>query len=328
MWYRLLISWALTVGLAGCAASAPVVDDVPPTPYPAPEAAYPAPEAAAAAPAPPADQDGDGITDAEDKCPTAREDLDGFQDGDGCPDPDNDQDGIADAQDRCPNEAESANGFQDEDGCPDVAPGGRVAAAPPDGGQVDPNLLAGLGDGPALDSKNQPTSIRAIKARPVGGLPPEPPPRVDAAPPPRRVAGGPAPVVAVFDIQDPSKKLPKAEDRDQLTEYLAAQLTELAGFRVVPRDQLRARLLQQKTAGYQQCYDQSCQLELGKAMAAEKSLSTKLLKVGRRCALTASLYDLKTETTEAATTVDVKDCNIDELMEGLKAVATRLAAPR
>jgi hypothetical protein len=65
------------------------------------------------------DRDGDGITDANDRCPDEPEDRDGFQDADGCPDPDNDQDGIVDVTDKCPNEPEDRDGFQDADGCPD-----------------------------------------------------------------------------------------------------------------------------------------------------------------------------------------------------------------
>src|SRR6185369_1407172 len=68
------------------------------------------------------DQDGDGISDEKDQCPAAAEDLDGFQDSDGCPDPDNDGDGINDAQDKCPNDRETKNDFQDDDGCPDEVP--------------------------------------------------------------------------------------------------------------------------------------------------------------------------------------------------------------
>jgi OOP family OmpA-OmpF porin len=49
------------------------------------------------------DSDGDGVPDARDKCPTAKEDRDGFEDDDGCPDPDNDGDGLADGEDNCPN---------------------------------------------------------------------------------------------------------------------------------------------------------------------------------------------------------------------------------
>ena len=97
------------------------------------------------------DTDKDGIVDAMDQCIRDAEDIDGFQDEDGCPEIDNDADGLYDRQDRRPrargrgwlpglrwlprsgqrqgwhprcldrrlNEAETNNGYQDEDGCPD-----------------------------------------------------------------------------------------------------------------------------------------------------------------------------------------------------------------
>lgn len=66
------------------------------------------------------DADGDGVRDRRDRCPKEREDRDGFQDSDGCPDPDNDEDLILDVVDQCPNEPEDRDGFEDEDGCPDL----------------------------------------------------------------------------------------------------------------------------------------------------------------------------------------------------------------
>lgn len=63
-----------------------------------------------------ADRDGDGIPDDYDQCPDEPEDVDGFQDGDGCPDPDNDNDGIPDVEDACPND----KGPREMDGCPDT----------------------------------------------------------------------------------------------------------------------------------------------------------------------------------------------------------------
>jgi len=69
---------------------------------------------------PEADNDNDGIPDAQDTCPVCAEDKDGFKDDDGCPDNDNDKDGIADAADKCPMEAETLNGIKDDDGCPDT----------------------------------------------------------------------------------------------------------------------------------------------------------------------------------------------------------------
>ncbi|MCA9603410.1 MAG: transporter, partial [Myxococcales bacterium] len=72
-----------------------------------------------AATAPIADTDGDGLRDDEDACPNDPEDMDNFEDQDGCPDPDNDQDGVLDGSDQCPTDAEDADGFEDENGCPD-----------------------------------------------------------------------------------------------------------------------------------------------------------------------------------------------------------------
>ena len=65
------------------------------------------------------DRDGDGIKDSKDGCPDQPEDLDGFQDEDGCPDLDNDGDGIPDYLDKSPNAAEDMDGYEDADGIPD-----------------------------------------------------------------------------------------------------------------------------------------------------------------------------------------------------------------
>ncbi|MBN1575337.1 MAG: OmpA family protein [Chitinispirillaceae bacterium] len=69
---------------------------------------------------PDTDNDKDGISDANDKCPVEAEDKDGFKDDDGCPDPDNDGDGIPDLNDQCPKIAEDFDGVEDQDGCPDM----------------------------------------------------------------------------------------------------------------------------------------------------------------------------------------------------------------
>ena len=130
-------------------------------------------------------------------------------------------------------------------------------------------------------------------------------------------------IVALFDVQDPSKHF-KDDTLDQLTEYLATRLTELAGYRVVPRDQLRERLVAQKTTGYRECFDQSCQIDLGKAISAQKSLAVKVLRVGGKCAITASLYDLKSETTERGASVRT-ECSDDALMDAMDQIARQLA---
>ncbi len=67
----------------------------------------------------PQDDDHDGLKNDVDRCPKDPEDLDGFEDSDGCPDYDNDNDGIPDSTDKCMNDPEDIDGFEDEDGCPD-----------------------------------------------------------------------------------------------------------------------------------------------------------------------------------------------------------------
>ncbi len=67
----------------------------------------------------PKDSDGDGLLDDRDRCPREPEDVDEFEDQDGCPDPDNDQDGVLDVNDGAPLEPEDRDEFQDEDGVPD-----------------------------------------------------------------------------------------------------------------------------------------------------------------------------------------------------------------
>jgi len=67
-----------------------------------------------------ADTDGDGVPDYRDLCPLVAEDLDGFEDHDGCPEADNDADGVPDALDAAPLSGEDFDGFEDDDGVPDL----------------------------------------------------------------------------------------------------------------------------------------------------------------------------------------------------------------
>lgn len=64
------------------------------------------------------DRDGDHRPDGEDKCPDKAEDLDGFEDEDGCPELDNDKDSIVDLVDRCPLDPEDGKQPNPNDGCP------------------------------------------------------------------------------------------------------------------------------------------------------------------------------------------------------------------
>jgi len=116
------------------------------------------------------DSDRDGVADEYDECPEKPEDVDGFADGDGCPESDNDGDGLADVADECPNDRETRNGFQDEDGCPDVAPEAEPPApAPP---VVEPTPAAA--EPPSIVSAYEPP----VEEAPPVYVPPVVPPPV------------------------------------------------------------------------------------------------------------------------------------------------------
>jgi hypothetical protein len=140
--------------------------------------------------------------------------------------------------------------------------------------------------------------------------------------PKKTVAVTDGPVVAVFVTQETLRHL----KRGQLSDYLAVRLTSECGFRVVPQDQIKAQLLEEKKKTYRHCYDQRCRIELGKAVAAEKILAVRIFKTGQQCVVTASLYDLRTETTERAATTRVK-CSDASLMSALDTIAHQLSEP-
>lgn len=174
---------------------------------------------------------------------------------------------------------------------------------------------------PDLRSPSRPTASpddSRAHARSPAPLESDRPPSKSSAPP--RAQGE---VIALFDLEDVGASL-SARDVDQLTEYFAVQLSAV-GYKVVPRSQLRERLSEAKEESYKACYDESCQIDLGKAVAAQKSIASKLLRVGSTCALTATLYDLRSETTERAASVDTQ-CEQHELFGGLRELASRLVS--
>jgi len=131
------------------------------------------------------------------------------------------------------------------------------------------------------------------------------------------------PIVAVFDIQTKQVRIKRATLRN-LSDYLATKLAATGAYRVIPRSQLKKKLVAQKKKSYKLCYAQSCQIEIGKELSAGKSLSTKLMKVGRKCMFTATLYDLRSATTEKAATVPCK-CSEDEFVTCIDRVVRKIS---
>lgn len=94
------------------------------------------------------DMDEDGVPDMTDAAPWDAEDVDGFEDEDGAPDPDNDRDGVPDVSDAAPLAPETVNGWHDADGAPDTLPVLEPIQFPRDGAMLTATgeaYLAGVG---------------------------------------------------------------------------------------------------------------------------------------------------------------------------------------
>ncbi len=140
-------------------------------------------------------------------------------------------------------------------------------------------------------------------------------------------AQAPKPVIAVFNIIDSSGVL-NAASIEQLTNYFTVKLAESGRFVVVPKSDIEAALRAQKRASYKECFDQSCQIEVGKELAAQKTLRTQIVKLGSKCAVTGTLYDLRLAASEKAASKK-SDCTEDGLVSALERLALALsgAAP-
>lgn len=137
-------------------------------------------------------------------------------------------------------------------------------------------------------------------------------------------ADDPRPIVAVFQIQ-PKQVTLEAATVDALTEYLAVAVSKGGVLRVVPPGDIRAALRARQKESYRACYDQKCQIELGRELAANKTLSASVLKLGGTCTLTASLYDLKTQATDLSEMADGA-CSPEALKASIDVVAARIRA--
>lgn len=133
------------------------------------------------------------------------------------------------------------------------------------------------------------------------------------------------PIVAVFAIEGRDTRLPP-RSLAALTEYLSTRLSSSGAFAVIPNDEVKRRLDEQKSASYKACYDQSCQIEIGKELAAQHSVSTQVARLGGRCVVSSKLFDLKRGTADRAA-VSECDCSEAGMMTALQDISAQLARP-
>jgi Ca-activated chloride channel family protein len=130
------------------------------------------------------------------------------------------------------------------------------------------------------------------------------------------------PVVAVFELETSGVRFYRPAQQ-RLNSYLANKLAG-TGYRVIPPGQLRHRLRAQKRASYRPCYDQACQIEIGRELAAEKSLSAKVLRLDERCIVALTLFDLKRAASERAADAG-GGCGVTDVALSIERAVGRLA---
>lgn len=136
------------------------------------------------------------------------------------------------------------------------------------------------------------------------------------------LAATPKVIVLVFPVEDSTKQIDQVT-LDAFNDFLTAELGRRPGIAVLPRGEIRSRLAVEKAETYRACYDDACQIELGKELAANKVVSTKISALGTQCLVSSYLFDLASSASEASAAA-VTTCSGDGLAAAVKEVARGL----
>lgn len=127
--------------------------------------------------------------------------------------------------------------------------------------------------------------------------------------------------VVIFPMTTRGVSLTQEQIRG-LRSYLATRLT-MAGIGVMPESDFRQLLKDLKIRSWDDCYDDACRIELGKALSADKTLTVEILNEDRRCRITATMYDIRKEVSIAAGDTLV-GCSAGELRSGIVEITEQL----
>lgn len=128
-------------------------------------------------------------------------------------------------------------------------------------------------------------------------------------------------IVALFPVEAPASIDPTTTDTLDALLFLA--LTKTDRFRFVPRRTVATAVDEIQRGSFKACVDEQCAIEIGRAVAAERVLAPRLYQAGETCILSLTLYDLRTETGEWATTTKVP-CHDRALRDGAQTLAARV----
>lgn len=130
-------------------------------------------------------------------------------------------------------------------------------------------------------------------------------------------------ILAVFDIdmQLPGDLL-SVNTREGLNNLLPTLMVE-NGLLVVPREQMRERLAEIKKDSYRSCHDETCQIELGRELAAQKVLTSRIEKLGEKCQVVLQIIDLEKAVLEKVARVSA-ECREEPLFDAMREAAAKI----
>ena len=149
--------------------------------------------------------------------------------------------------------------------------------------------------------------------------------------PPAMVNAQDKPLLAVMEIDDRNNIMEEGV-AGNLTEYLRGLVTESGRFVVIDRGRysnaMKTLVKQEKKESYKQCYDRSCQVPLGRALAADKILVASVLVLGTKIIVKAEIVNLATEASESGatsqTSMDPQFGRVDRIATALGEVIAKL----
>ena len=127
------------------------------------------------------------------------------------------------------------------------------------------------------------------------------------------------PTVVVFDIEDQTRTFKKQELRT-LQQVLAGKMVERRQLQVVPRGVLRAALTKMRRW---RCVDWKCQQAVARGLKAHYVMATKVLKLGSKCMVMGSLYNIRTSLLQHSASITA-GCKLDAMVTVMDRLPGRL----
>jgi len=123
-------------------------------------------------------------------------------------------------------------------------------------------------------------------------------------------------IISVLDFK--TSGISKAEV-EVFVDYLCAHIVRTGRYRLIDKMQ-REALLREMEFSYEECTDESCQLQIGKLLAANRIVVGSIGRVGERYLLTIKLIDVQTG--EAVKTGSEKYGDLNQLIDDSERLAT------